>query len=207
MFRTARTILISVLVVVSAVFLLRKTNLLPSFSDIFSAKPVTIDQTPVIVKDIREMAQLVTLSAYDEVVADSVRIGPADMLVHALPIPGVNLLTPDRIVLVGKGRVVAGMDLKALKEEDIHVTKDSIAIRLPSASILEVVMNPSDFDTFLESGDWTPEAVTRVKVKARDQLIRRAIDQGILPKAQARGELLMGNFLHAAGYEKIAFLK
>jgi hypothetical protein len=207
MFRTARTILVSALVIVLAVFLLRKADLLPSFRDFFASKPVTIDQTPVIVANIRELAQLVTLTAYDEVVADSMRLGPADILVHALTIPGASLITPDHIVLVGKGRVMAGIDLKLLKEGDIHPYKDSISISLPAASILEVVMNPSDFDTFIESGNWTPDAVTRVKVKAREMLTRRALEQGIIPKAQARGELLLGNFFRAAGFGKVTFLK
>ncbi len=166
-----------------------------------------IDQTPVMVKEIREMAQLITVTAYDEVVADSIRLGMTDLVIRnlPLPIPG-SLSTPDRIVLIGRGRVVAGIDLKQLDEKSIQAYGDSVAIRLPRASILDVIMNPSDFETFSEQGDWTSEAVTRVKVKARDILTRRALEQDILGKADKRGKILLVDFLKASGFEKFIFV-
>jgi len=205
MLRSIRTIVILVVVLVLAIFILRKTDLIPSFSDIFSARAVRVEETPMVVREIHELAQLATLSAQDEVVADSVRIGTADVIAHMLPIPN-GLVNPDKLVIVGKGKVVAGMDLKNLKDEDIHILKDSMSIRLPQASILDVVMNPSDFSTFSEEGNWSPEAVTAVKVKARNLLVKRALDQGLLQKAQARGEMLMKNFLSAAGFQKVPIL-
>jgi len=203
MFRSARTIIILVITLVLVVIILRKTDLIPSLSDIFSARPVRLEETPMVVREIHELAQLVTMSAQDEVVADSVRISTKDIIAHMLPIPN-GIINPDKLVIVGRGRVVAGMDLKAMKEEDVHVYKDSVAIRLPKASILEVVMNPSDFNTFSEVGAWSPEAVTLVKLKARDILVKRALDRGLLQKAQARGELLMKNFLNTAGFKKVS---
>jgi hypothetical protein len=64
-------------------------------------------------------------------------------------------------------------------------------------------MNPSDFDTFIETGEWSNEAVTAVKLKARQKLISRALAGGILQKAADRSYLLMENFLRSAGFTKI----
>ncbi len=202
MFRSAKHIIILAAALLLAIFILRKTNIIPSFSDIFSAKPIRMDETPMVVQNIHELAQLATISAQDEVVADSIKLGTTDVIAHLLPLPN-GMVNPDRLVLVGKGTVVAGIDLKSLKDEDMHVFGDSVSIRLPRASILEVIMNPSDFSTFSEEGNWTPEAVTQVKMKARDILVRRALAHGLLEKAQARGELLMKNFLQAAGFAKV----
>lgn len=205
MFRSAKHIIILAIAAVLAIVILRKTDLIPSFPDIFSPKPVRIEETPMVVQEIHELAQLATMSAQDEVVADTVRMGTSDLIIHMLPLPN-GLVNPDRLVIVGKGKVVAGMDLKNLKDEDIHITKDSISIKLPKAAILEVIMNPSDFSTFSEEGSWTPEAVTKVKVKARDLLVKRALEHGLLEKAQARGELLMKNFLTTAGFKKVSLI-
>lgn len=205
MLRNAKHIIIIVIVLILGVVILRKTNIIPSFEDIFSAKPIRMEETPMVVREIHELAQLATMSAQDEVVADSVRLGTTDVIAHLLPIPN-GLVSPDRLVIVGKGTVVAGMDLKNIREEDIRITKDSVSITLPKAAILEVIMNPSDFSTFSEEGEWTPEAVTKVKMKARDILVKRALDHGLLSMAQSRGEMIMRNFLSAAGFKKVAIL-
>jgi hypothetical protein len=111
----------------------------------------------------------------------------------------------DRIVLVGKGRVTAGIDLKKIKESDIHVEKDSISIKLPQPEIFDAILNPSDFETFTEEGEWTPEAVTLVKIKARQEMTDRVIQQGILNRAASKGRQVMLNFLTGTGFKKIHF--
>ena len=60
-----------------------------------------------------------------------------------LPIPEKRTL-----VLIVKGKVIAGIDLKTLTEKDLYVKDDSVSITLPAAKILEVITNPSDIETF-----------------------------------------------------------
>jgi len=100
--------------IVVLIFLARQFNWLPSLSDIFKAKPVIIENTPILIKEINELSQLATVASFDEVVADSFRISHNDIS-NVMPLP---ILPPsitnsvDRIVLVGRGRVIAGIDLK-----------------------------------------------------------------------------------------------
>jgi len=199
-----RYIAIAITLVLLLVFA-RQMKWIPSLSDIFSSKPVVIDNTPVLIKEINELSQLTTVTAYDEVVADSFRVGKNALLPGLFPIPGVLPLSMDRIVLVGKGKVTAGIDLKKIKEEDIYIKKDSVSLRLPAAEVFDAILNPADFTTFAEDGDWTPEAVTQVKIKAREKMIRRALQQGLLSKADAKGKQLMENFLSGVGFSKIHF--
>ena len=73
--RTMRFIkngILILLLVVGGWWLLSKLNLLPSLGDLLAPKAVQIDETATIVKDIQPLAQLVTLSAYNEIVVDSV---------------------------------------------------------------------------------------------------------------------------------------
>ena len=199
-----RYITIAITLVLLFIFA-RQMKWIPSWSDIFSPRPVVIDNTPILIKEINELSQLTTVTAYDEVVADSFRVAKNDMLPSLFPIPGVLPVSMDRIVLVGKGRVTAGIDLKKIKEEDIHIDKDSISLRLPAAEVFDAILNPADFDTFAEDGEWTPEAVTQVKIKAREKMIRRALQQGLLSRADAKGKQLMENFLGGIGFSKIHF--
>ena len=189
------------IVLIAFLILARKLNWLPSWSDIFKSKPVKIENTPILVKEINELSQLTTVTAFDEVVADSFRVSQNNFSkILPLPMP-VLASSVDRIVLVGKGRVTAGIDLKKIKDSDIHVEKDSISIKLPQPEIFDAILNPSDFETFTEEGEWTPEAVTLVKIKARQEMTDRVIQQGILNRAASKGRQVMLNFLTGTGFK------
>ena len=193
--------IIILLALIIFVILLQKTRLLPGFSDIFKPKPVLIDNTPVLIKEIRELTQLITVTSFDEVVVDSIK--ESTDILHALT--GISL-KPDRIVIVARGSVQAGTNLKYLTENDIHVEEDSITVDLPPAEILEVIVNPSGFSTFSETGVWSPGAVNLVKGKARRVMEYRAVQKNILRMAEDRGRLLMENFLRSAGFKKVTIM-
>ncbi len=123
------------------------------------------------------------------------------MLRMASPVP-VNT-NYDELVLIAHGRVIAGTDLDKIGVADVYVTKDSASILLPSAIVLDVIINPSDFETFSEKGIWESEEVTILKESARGILQKRALQQGLLQKANLQAILTMKKFLLAAGFKKI----
>lgn len=179
---------------------------MPSLGSLFKAQPVVIDDTPILIKEINELAQLCTIKFYNEVVVDSVTIvkkTPAESLLPDFSGFSGLPVTARRIVIIGKGTVVAGTDLKKIRQTDVSVTGDSISLTLPAAEILDAIMNPSDIEIFSEVGRWNAEAVTAVKVKARDQMIKQALQQQVLEKANSRSRQLLENFLFSVGYSKI----
>jgi len=199
-----RNYILIIIAFILAVILLQKVKILPGFKDIFKPKDVLIENTPLLIREIREMAQMITVAAYDEVVTDSAKAGTMDIV---KAITGISL-TPfsppyDRLVIVARGKVMAGTDLKMLEETDISVTGDSVSVRLPQARILDVIINPSDFSTFTETGEWSNDAVTKVKINARRKMEERALQNNILPMAENRSRLLMENFLKSAGFRKV----
>ena len=133
---------------------------------------------------------------YDEVVMDSSK--PK----HLPSFPGLRPV-PDKIVLIGKGKVIAGVDLTKMKENNLYVNQDSVSIILPPAEIFSTIVNPSDFETFDEVGAWSENAVRLVKIKARQKIIDRALRAGILGKANRRAKAVMKNFLLSAGFKKV----
>jgi hypothetical protein len=177
------------------IFILKKIDWLPSFGNFFKSKPLIIDDTPILIKEINNLAQLVSITSFDEVVMDSVK---------KLKSP-LGLLPPPtfKIILIAKGQVIAGVDLKKLKNEDIRLKKDSISILFPPAEILNTILNPSDFETFDETGTWTDEEVIQIKVRIREKIVRRAIEQNLLSKASERCKIIMESFLRNVGFKKI----
>ena len=80
---------------------------------------------------------------------------------------------------------------------------DSIHVSIPHAAIVQTIINPSDFETFSEKGKWDEAAVTGLKVKIRNEINRRAIEQNILQKADARSENIIETFLKNTGFKKV----
>lgn len=204
--RRLKKTFIVVAVIIVSVWILQKLNIIPSANDLFKPQPVVIDETPVLLKQIKSIAQLITVAAYDEVVVDSViadkgsRIGKFFNPFSPYPILPV---VDKRIVLIGRGKVLAGTDLNNLKDGDIQVVNDSIKLKLNRAVILDVIINPGDFETFDEKGQWNDEAVRAVKMKAKQKMIDRALQHNILQKADAKAKAVMENFLLSSGYEKV----
>lgn len=199
-----RNYILVVVGIVIVITLLQKFKVLPSWDNLFSAKPVVIDETPILISEIKELAEMITVTSFDEVVVDSVKASKYDVInnLTGFSVPTLSP-TPDRLVIIAKGKVLAGTDLSGLMPDDIYVKDDSISMVLPPARVLDVITNPSDFSTFTETGEWPPAAVTAVKQKARDRIIRRALNNGILNRAQLRAGSVMESFLRSLGYKRI----
>ena len=122
-----------------------------------------------------------------------------------LPTAIGTILTPavDKLVIIGRGKVIAGTDLKNVPEKNIQVTGDSIHVILPHAKILQTIMNPSGFETFTEQGTWNEDAVTALKIKIRNAISQHALQQNILQQADARCKNIMETFLKNTGFKKI----
>lgn len=194
------------LLVLAIVLVFQQIKWLPSFSELFNPKAVTIENTPIVIKEINALAQLVTITAYSEVVLDQTNKGNAVFNNPAVPsiLKVPNLRYPDKkIVLIGKGKVLAGIDLSKLTAADMFVKGDSVSVTLPKPLLLQVILNPSDIDTFEETGTWSDDEIRAVKMKLRDRLIITVLRQDIIRKAGDKAKLIMESFLQNAGFKKI----
>lgn len=196
-------LVISVIILL-IIFLFQKINWLPSFKNIFGSNPITIEETPVIITEINTLAQLITVTFTDEVVMDTAKIGNG--MPALLPTAIGTALVPglDKLVIIGRGKVLAGTDLKNLQEKDISILGDSVHMILPRAKILQTIINPSGFETFIEAGDWNEDAVTALKIKIRNTIDQHALQQNILQQADARCENIIESFLKNTGFKKVA---
>jgi len=93
--------------------------------------------------------------------------------------------------------------MQQLRDADISGTKDSIHIILPAAQILDVIVNPSDVEVFIEEGPWDNIAVTNLKNKIRYLAISDAMSRGLLAQSERKAVDVLTNFFKAAGYQKV----
>ena len=187
---------VKIILLLVAILILKKMDWLHSW-DIFSSKAVTIDDTPILIKDIRSLGQVITATYYDEVVVDSV-------IKHQFPqLP----ITDDKLVIIAKGKVLAGIDLKGLADSSVTVKKDTVWMQLPQTKIIDVIINPGDYETFEEKGKWSQEAVTAVKLKAKDKITGNAFNRNIIVKANAKAKAVLEDFFHAAGFKVVVYMQ
>ncbi len=207
--KTVTKYLMLLLLVLAVIFLFQRINWLPSFSDLFKSKPMEIENTAIVIKEINALSQLITITAYNEVVVDQVIKGGS---LFNNPVVPTLLNVPDlrysdkKLVLIGKGKVLAGIDLGKLADKDVFVKDDSVSVTLPKAQILQVIINPFDFDTFEETGTWTDAEARAVKLKLRDKLIITVLRQNILQQAATKAKLVMENFLTSAGFKRVTVI-
>jgi hypothetical protein len=167
---------------------------IPAIKNIFKPAPVLIEQTPTIIREIKAIGQLVTITIFDEVVVDSIKLRPPSLTEKIFrtgtPIP-LTALSKDQLVMVAKGKVMAGVRIDKLTDQSSRVQGDTLFIRLPEAEILDVIVNPSDFSTFAETGEWSGSEVALVKAQAKRKLMARALQQNVLERGRQQAVRVM----------------
>lgn len=186
-------------------FILRQTKWFPSLQHLLRPQAVKVDETPLLVTQIKNIAQLMTIEAFSEVVVDSARypFGMPPQMFKALPGNPFSFLGASQLVLIVKGKVVAGVDLQTLTKDNIHLQGDSLFIQLPHAVVFDVITNPSDVETFIEKGTWDIRAATALQQKARKLILDQSLNRGILTQADAKARQVVYELFKNTGYKHV----
>jgi hypothetical protein len=170
---------------------LAKIGLLPSLPSLFHKGAAKIEETPVIIQQVKNIAQLFTQTFYDEYVYDT----------GVIRTPPFN--ANKRLIFIAKGEVIAGFDLSELNEKSILRHDKSIVVKLPPARVLDVVINPSGFETFIEEGDISFEESKKFHEDARRIFERNARQKGILKNSAEQGRQMLEKFFRLLGFESV----
>jgi len=170
---------------------LAKIGLLPSLSSLLRGGTPKIEDTPVIIQQVKNIAQMFTQTFYDEYVYDTG--------VLRTPLFNAN----KRLIFIAKGEVISGFDLSELSEKSIIRRDKSIVVKLPPARILDVVINPSGFETFIEEGEITFEESKKFHEDARRIFDRNAREKGILKNSAEQGRQMLEKFFRLLGFESV----
>jgi hypothetical protein len=125
---------------------------------------------------------------------------------------GQNALAPlfgDRLLFVGHGYVIAGIDLSKIRSEDIAFDDGILVIKLPKPEVFVATLDNDqsyvyDRETgLLTHGDINLE--TAARQAAEDQIKKAALEDGILNQAQTNAEMYLESLLNELGYTQVSF--
>ena len=148
--------------------------------------PVSIEKTANVVENIRNISELTTACYYEEIIQRE------------------QVKRKDSVIIVAKGNVRAGFNLKDLGDEKIIVQGDSLLkITLPKAQIFSVIVNPNDWD-YIEGQELsTPEVSNKAYDKAKKRIKEDALRDGILYKATESGKKQLTEMFKAFGFKEV----
>lgn len=171
------------------------------------ADDIRIDETANVVSHIKALNEFASVGCYREIVLSEAK--PNRLVDNkvgnklASMLHCENGLISDDLCIIARGNVRAGFDLSQISADDVHISGDTLSVTLPPAQILDVTVNPSDFDVYVESGQWSHRQVVALEQRAKAQIRTDAIDSGILIQADSIGRQRLSSILSTLGFTTI----
>jgi hypothetical protein len=200
-------ILIIAVIIIAAFLVYRFIS--PSVS-----RGVRIDNSLILIEEVRKISQLFTAVYFDEIAIDTFKYQEKDLMGRMwdgfiAPRPGFRRAEPNynfrrvELVVVASGRIMAGYDLSLLKPEDMIIDGKTLTLTLPEPGILEIIINPSDYEIFIEEGRWSLDEAVDLKVRAGEIMQQRALERGILERSETTAIRILQNYFRALGFEEV----
>jgi hypothetical protein len=156
--------------------------------------------TPVLLQQVQTLSELVTV----KYVVEKIEIWDDPPSGWRQFVAGDN-----RILLLARGVVKAGVDFRQLKPEDLKVQGKTLWINLPQARITDAYLDDKETKVierstgFLRSFDKDLEQ--NVRRTAVDDMRQSASRGGILKDANDRARTQLASFFHQMGFERVEF--
>lgn len=116
----------------------------------------------------------------------------------------------DKILFVGHGTVIAGIDMEKLQPENMRYENGVLTVNLPPAEVLVATLdNEKSYVYDRQTGVLTkpdPNLETLVRQRAEEEILKAAIEDGILEQAKVNAEAYLTRFFAALGFPNIIFV-
>lgn len=162
--------------------------------------PTIIPDPVTIINEVRAVAKLETIHYTVE------KVITAEMNQGVL-----GPLFGDRLLFVAHGYVIAGIDMEKIGEDDLWLEGETLNVRLPEAEVLVATLDNEksyvyDRDTgLLTHGD--PNLETTARQVAEQEILKAALEDGILDQARINAEVYLEKFFNALGYKTVVFVQ
>jgi hypothetical protein len=168
-------------------------------SDLLHPTPTVIPDPATYIEQVRALARLETIQySVEKVVTAEVGQG------------AFGSLFGDRLLFVGHGIVVAGIDLDKMNPQDLQLQGNTLYVRLPEPEIFVAALDNQKSYVYdrqtgvLTHGDTNLEATARQA--AEEQIKQAALDDGILDLARQNAESFMTKFFSSLGYDQVVIV-
>jgi len=160
--------------------------------------PTVIPDPITVVQEVRPLARLETI----QFTVEKVITAETDQGLF-------GALFGDRLLFVAHGTVIAGVDMGKIRTEDISIQDGVLAMTLPPAEVFVSTLDNSKSYVYdrqtgvLTHGDTNLE--TTARRAAETEILKTAMEDGLLNQAQQNAENYLTQFLRALGYERVVF--
>ena len=193
-------IAVGIIVIVAAVAVLYYNPFNWNIS-LFGDRSLKIADTKNVVEHVREISEFTTASYYEEFVVQESKIVAKESL-FGFKKDQVDSVQ-NEIVIILKGKVRAGFDLSKMTEADLCAKSDTLLVQLPAPELFDVIINPSDYEIFIEEGKWSHDEIQAFQVQSKEQLRTHALQEDIIGKAKTEGKERLTNLFKTFGYNVV----
>jgi hypothetical protein len=118
-------------------------------------------------------------------------------------------LVGDRILFVGHGEVIAGVDLSRLQSDSVRVEDKRVSIKLPAAEILSTSLDNRKSEVHeRQTGIFSQpqkDLESKVRSEAEDRIQQAALTHGILQTATVNAQEALRSQMVQLGFQEIHF--
>ncbi|MCK6538555.1 MAG: DUF4230 domain-containing protein [Anaerolineales bacterium] len=168
-------------------------------ANLLNPTPTIIPDPVTYINEIRALARLETIQySVEKVITGQTGGGSFEALFG------------DKILFVGHGTVIAGIDMEKLRPEDMRYENNVLRVKLPPAEIFIATLdNEKSYVYDRDTGLLTkpdPNLETLVRQKAEQEILKAALEDGILEQAQINAEAYLLKFFAALGFPNTIFV-
>jgi len=167
-------------------------------SKLLNPTPTIIPDPVTIIREVQSLARLETIQySIEKVITAEINQGV------------FGPLFGDRLLFVARGYVIAGVDLSKIGTEDMRLEDGVLYAALPDAEVFVATLNNDDSFVYdrttgiLRKSDQDLE--TNARQVAEAEILKAAIEDGILAQAQQNAEVYMERLFNTLGYQQVVF--
>lgn len=169
-------------------------------SEVLHPTPTLLPDPVTIIHEIRSLARLETIQySIEKIITAEVGQGVFGFLVG------------DRLLFVAHGEVIAGIDLEKIGPEHLRVVDGILYVDLPTAEIFSATLdNDLSYVYDRDTGLFTKgniELETLARQTAEEEILKAAIESGILIQAKINAENYLWRLFNALGFPEIIFVE
>lgn len=169
------------------------SSLQTQVSSLLHPTPTVIPDPVTYIKEVQALARLETIQ-YSVEKAITAETGQG----------AFAFLFGDRLLFVAHGTVIAGIDMSRINPEDMRMVNGVLHVKLPPSEIFTATLdNDKSYVYDRETGALTrgdQNLETTARQAAEKEILKAAVDDGILELAQQNAETYLGRFFAALGY-------
>ncbi len=167
-------------------------------SELLNPTPTIIPDPVSIIHEVRSLARLETIQYSVEKVITA-EVGQ----------DAFSFLFGDKLLFVAHGTVIAGVDLAKLEDADLELQGTVLRVHMPAPEVFVATLNNDQSYIYdRETGLLRQEVVdleTQARQVAESEILRTAMEDGILPQARDNAEVYLIRLFNALGYSEVIF--